>query len=276
MSETGSSTGVETIGLASLNLLLDKTKSNLDKSHKRYVEPQHERIDSLARTLGALPISLDVVMLQELHIEWFNNNAKRLTKNLDVGKIHYFNHNSKRRRGEYIAVCGKKVEHAYSIRIGDDRKALIAVVGDTAFAGVHNRSGVKNGHVRVDQTRRILNELRHYKRAGFIGDTNARPGSRARNLLVDEGYSSVYTMKQPADQKPDFPNTFPTDNYRTITLPSWVPLEHLENTALLPHAMSIDTIEVRGFEPQEVLQAGTVMTKKSDHKTLFAELQLGN
>jgi hypothetical protein len=73
-------------------------------------------------------------------------------------------------------------------------------------------------------------------------------------------------MKGPIPYVPGWlPRTYPTNNYRKIM---W----SAKKRRAAPFGLSIDTLDVRGFEKHDVVRAGTAMTKKSDHKVLWAEL----
>lgn len=257
----------ETIGMASLNLLIDKTRSTLPENNSQHVEHQYQRIDSLSRALGSLPISLDVVMLQEVHITKRYNNGEQLMENLGIDKGFWVQHNELSRKDEYLGVIGHAVDSVEAFDVGDNRKALLTMVGGIALVGIHNRSGLKqNRHIRVEQTKKILDRISEFDKAVIIGDSNELPWQEPRLMLSDAGFTSVYKMRRkllPA--KAPLRATFPTRRYRKIML---TPAQ----LNAFPVGAAIDLIDLRGFERSEVIKAGVRTNKKSDHKTLYAKL----
>lgn len=264
----GSVEPVETIGVASLNMLLDKTRSEkLLEDDPQYVEPQHERIESMARTLGSIPVSLDIVMLQEAHITKEHNNVEELANLLGLRFRHSFPHN---RIGEHLAVIGNKIDSADYFDIGDNRIAVEAWVDDTAVYNLHNRAGSEKVQLRETQMEIIIDRANNSGANKIIigGDTNDIRLAPSRQLLARAGFTSVYRSKGPVPYLPRWlPRTYPTPNYREIV---WSPIKQ----KALPFGVSIDTIETRGFRRSDVLRAGTAVTQKSDHRVLYAELAI--
>lgn len=262
----GSSEPVETIGVASLNMLLDKTRSAYTIDHPEYIEPQYQRVESLARTLGSLPVALNVVMLQELHITTKHHNGEYLQEALGLEQGFWFNHNTNSRKNEYLGVMGDTIDDVYEFNIGDNRKAVVAVVKETAFVNIHHRSGRLKTEIRVAQTQRVLDEVAPFKKAVIIGDSNSHSKELPRKMLSEAGFTSAYRMKGVLPGIPGMlPTTFPTNNYNRLRLSN--------NHIKIPGAgLSLDVIELRGFERRDVIRAGTVMTQKSDHKTMYGEL----
>jgi len=259
----------ETIGIASLNLLLDKTfSSDSKKGQPNYIEPQHERIDSLSRTLGSLPIPLDVVMLQEVQINREFNNGERLMENLGIEKGFWVQHNQRRddvgRSDEYLGVIGDAIGYVEAFDVGDYRKALLTIVGGIAMIGIHHRSRYENRDIRTQQMKAVLDRIRDFDKAIILGDSNELPMFKSRRMLSDEGFRSVYKMKRRKRALP-LPATYPTENYRNIR---FSPAQR--KTA--PRGVSLDIIELRGFKPSEVVNAGVRIPEKSDHKAVFAKL----
>ncbi len=254
-------TATESIGVTSLNVLYDKTRTE-----SGLIEPQHERIDSIARTLGSLPVAHDVVLLQEVHVTADHHNGERLADTLQLENRYWFPHN---RKGEYLGVCGNKVEAAEDFDIGDRRRAFVAWVGDIAFVGIHHRSGIQNGQLRAEQMNIVLDVINQLGADKVVigGDANDIARSKSRQLLTDAGFTSVYKAQRKVPLVPNkLPATFPTENYRDILLSP-------QQRRLLPRGVSIDILETRGFARNEIKQAGTVMTEKSDHWTLYTELE---
>jgi hypothetical protein len=262
----GSSEPIETLGVASLNMLLDKTRSEkLLEEDPQYVEPQHLRIESLAQTLGSLPVSLDVVLLQEAHITKEHNNVEDLADLLGLKYRYYFPHN---RQGEHLAIIGNKVDRAEAFSIGDNRIAVEAWIGDIACYNMHNRAGSKNIWLREGQMGVTVDRANKSGAMRMIagGDTNDIYLAPSRGLLRNSGFTPVHRLKGPIPYLPGrMPPTYPTTNYREIMWSS-------KKKKALPFGVAIDIIDVRGFSRRDVLKVGTVMTEKSDHRTLYAEL----
>lgn len=258
----------ETIGVASLNILYDKRRTE-----KGLVEPQHQRIESLAQTIGSLPLSrLSIVMLQEVHVTDEHHNGQHLAELLEFepDEQHWFPHN---RKGEHLGVLGRNIDEAYGFDIGDKRIAAAAIMGKIAFINLHHRSGRSNGHLRTEQMGRVMEEVdvldaRGITKIVLAGDTNDHPLHDSRLMLARAGFTSVYKMNGWRSYIPGpsiLPTTFPTKNYREILLTP-------QQRRAVPFGIPLDILEVRGFEKREVVQTGVEMTKKSDHKTLYAEL----
>jgi len=248
-----------TIGIASLNVLLDKTRSGLPRTDPHFVEPQFERIDSLSQTLGSLPISPDVVMLQEVQVTKDFHAGEQIAQRLGVGEGFWFNHNTSKRKGEFIGVCGKLVVAAEAIEIGYDKLAVITEIDDIAFIVTHLRR-TYDRRIKATQMRSLLEQTEQYEKRVIVGDANADPHSEARKILRHAGAQSTYLM-----QTGRYPGTWPTSNYRDVMLK-----RHQQQIIRKP--LSIDMLEVIGFERDDVLAAGRVDTPKSDHYAMYAEL----
>lgn len=262
----GSSEPVETIGVASLNMLLDKKRSEkLLENDPQYVEPQHQRIESLARTLGSLPVSADIMLLQEAHITEEHNNVEDLADLLDLKYRYYFPHN---RKGEHLAVIGNNIDKAEFFSIGDNRIAVEAWIGDIACYNIHNRAGAEKTQLRQGQMKVIIDRANSSgaKRIIMGGDSNDIRLAPSRQLLRKAGYIPVYRSTGRIPYLPGLlPPTYPTPNYREIM---WSPNKQRSS----PYGVAIDIIDTRGFKRSEVLRAGTIVTEKSDHRALYAEL----
>jgi len=261
MSEALGVSGQTSIGVASLNVLLDYTRSTHDRSHSEFIEPQDERVDSLCRTLGTLPVSLDVVMLQEVQTTDEFHGGHEITRRLGLSDGFWFNHNTSKRGGEHIGVCGNLVEWAEAIDIGFDKSAVVTEIAGIAFIGTHLRR-TYNPAIKAFQMRSLLDQTAHYKKRVILGDGNGGPRSEARRIVRQAGGRSVYLMKNGK-----YPATWPTPNYRGIFLPH----RYQQHVA---GSLSIDMFEVIGFEEEEIGIVGTVDTKKADHYTLFGEIRL--
>lgn len=260
---------VETLGVASLNAMIDKTRSDPKMiNHPEYIEPQYMRVESLAGTLGSLPVPLGVVMLQELHITPKHHNGEYLRESLGLKQGFWFEHNTDSRKNEYLGVMGDDIEYAYAIDVGGDRRAVVAKVGEVILVNMHNRSGEGRAKIRAGQTQRALNEVRRFGKVILTGDSNSHSREIAREMIRQEGYSSVHRMRGPLPGVPGvLPATFPTDNYRNIRLTRG-------QSRVLRTGLALDIMEVKGFTRREIIQAGVVMTEKSDHKTVYTEVAI--
>lgn len=243
------------IGVVSLNLLLNKTLTR-----EGVIEPQHERIKSLAHTIGSLPVSLDVVMVQELHITDKHHNGELLQEQLGLQQGYWFGHNENSRKNEFLGVLGNAIEAAESIDVGDNRKAVIAHMGGVAFVGIHHRSGLRKGPVRLEQMQSVMQQVSDFDKVVVMGDSNDYPASRSRRILREYGFTSVFRALGGPN-----PPTFPTPDYRDIMLTK-------SQKRIVPRGISIDIIETRGFERDQILAAGVQAADKSDHYALHARL----
>lgn len=248
-----------TIGVASLNVLLDKTRSGLERDDPAFIEPQIERVDSLGDTLRSLPISPDVVMLQEVHVTDEHHAGEEMAAKLGVGQGFWFNHNTSKRKGEYIGVCGELVAAAHPIDLGHDKLAVLTEIEGVAFIGVHLRR-TPNPLIKMAQMRTLLKETDCFDKRVIVGDANARPESETRKILQEAGALSV-----PLVVNGKHPGTWPTDSYRNIMLKR-------RYQQFIRRKFSLDMFEVIGFEPGEIVQFGVVETPKSDHFTLYGEV----
>lgn len=258
---------VETLGVASLNAMIDKTRSDPNMiNHPEYIEPQYMRVESLAGTLESLPMQLGVVMLQELHITPRHHNGEYLRESLGLKQGFWFEHNTDSRKNEYLGVMGNDIEYAYEIDVGDDRKAIIVKVGEVILVNMHNRSGQGKAEIRAGETQRVLDEVGPFEKVMLTGDSNSHSREKSRQMIRDAGFNSVYRMRGPLPGLPGvLPATFPTDNYRDIRLTP-------RQSRVLRTGLALDIMEVKGFTRREIIQAGVVMTEKSDHKTTYTEV----
>jgi endonuclease/exonuclease/phosphatase family metal-dependent hydrolase len=250
-----------TIGVISQNVLLDHTRSSHDANHPEYIEPQRMRIHSIGETLAALPISPDVVMLQEVQVTRRFHGGEAIAQKLGVDSGFWFPHNTSKRQEEYIGVCGKLVTHAESIQLDFDKLAVITQIAGIAFIGIHLRRTV-DPYIKAKQMRDLLDQTSHLPKRVILGDANARPGSEARRLSREAGGKSVYLSKHGA-----YPATWPTTNYRDVLVKPW-------QRRFINGGVSIDLFDTIGLEDDEIVRAGTpVDITKADHYTLWGEVK---
>lgn len=250
------------LGIVSLNTLYDETRTN-----SGLILPQHKRIESLAHTITSLPLSPDVLMLQEVHVTPQHHNGEKLAELLGFEQQYWYQHN---RQQEHLGVCGNNIDAVYDFEIGDNRKAVVALLGNVALINIHLRSGPKKEYLRVPQMQRIVEEADQlgFEKTIVTGDSNSLSRSPSRNVLRDAGFVSAYRTQNILPFVPGMlPSTYPTPNYRNIML---TPRQRL----MFPRGFVLDVIELRGFDKNDVLQAGTRATAASDHRTLFAELKV--
>ncbi len=258
--------------VATQNLLLDKTGTAKGK-----VRPQHERISSAAASLLDLSMPFDLVAVQEAQTGRYRHNGKKLAELVGYQPGYWQEHNqkltpeSKRgRKGEFIGLFGSMVLAAESIDIGDNRRALLTSIANTAFVNIHWRAGAspRGRRTRYTHAERVLEAVSEFDSAVILGDFNEMPIphlAKGRDLLRENGFESVFSkLEQPR------PKTFPTHDYRHLRFGGRI-------------RRSIDDIVVRG-DRIRVVGAGllhqvekdddSALPLCSDHEGLWARLEI--
>ncbi len=246
--------------IASWNILLDYTRSEYVPSHKKYIQPQKQRIGSHIAKLQELPFQPDVVCLQEVQgkrdgKEGTNGEIIAMQVVDDTG--FWFNHNTSKRKGEYIGMFGKQVLSAEAVETRHDKVGVLTKVGNVAIMGVHNRFELI-GPMRTHQTADILEHLANEEHAVIMGDFNAVGWEKPHRLIKDAGFVSVFKKLDDAE-----PKTHPTDAYRDIF---YDPLRK----SLLPNGTASDRIYVRNCD---VIAADTFASDASDHAGVWATIR---
>lgn len=269
----------QTINVLTQNVLLD-----YGRTKKGLILPQDKRINSIAASLAQFPGSLDIVGVQEAQKTEVQHNGETLASRLTDNSGIWLEHNQKQsdtsrkggRANEYIGLFGGRVGDAEAVDLGDNRGALVANIGNVAFATFHLRAGatLQQRKNRYDQSRRLYQAIEQYDAAVLFGDFNESSGraSKGKRFLLKQGFRSVFTITNQSQ-----PLTYPTDPYKEI-------MGHQK-------VFGLDDILVRG-ERIRVLAAGVLKgiissdskiqqdenlsapLKPSDHEGLWAKLQV--
>lgn len=276
-----------TVNVITQNVLLDygRTRDHL-------ILPQSHRTDSLAATLRSFPGQLDVVGIQEAHKSSAQHNGKILAEKCGYGPGFWAQHNQKPhkdakrgRGGEYLGLFGALVDHAKVTDLGDNRRALMTLIGGVAFVTLHLRSGGDARYARHQQGKKLIRALDEYEDAVVFGDFNEPPIWRlalARTEFARAGFRSVFPL---TGQK--YPDTSPISSYVDAAMYGRSRLE----AQFVRRGWPIDDILVRG-DRINVLAAGvlervvvrdemidqkypdTVPREGSDHDGVWATLEI--
>lgn len=254
--------------VVSWNILLDKTRSyKREPSDWDYVTPQSERLPSLVETLRSLDMSLDAVAIQEAHETKDQHNGEELARRLGFEAGYWYEHNRSKRTGERIGVFGNLIHDAQVSELPHDKKMVKTMIrDDVALANIHLRNELR-GPMRAEQMQVVIDELRAHDKAVIVGDTNALFFEKARRLLYQAGFRSVFGMRHPV--------TFPTPEYRRIMLG----LENEDDTSwqnrLMRDGIMLDVIYIRNLDVKRSLGVRAVgrFEGDSDHFGLYATIQ---
>lgn len=232
------------INLITWNILLDITRTK-----NKIVKPQHERVESQAKTLMELGVDLDVVMLQEVE----GGNGKRIAELTSNDPGFWKQH---KRQEEHIGVFGNRVEGAEFHKIGDNRRVVVTRVGGLAIFGLHLSARPKNWRIRLEEMERFCELIDQEEETAVVGDFNGLRWEPARRMLARRGFISAF-----AELGEKCPPTYPTEAYRDIM---WTPRQQ----KVLRGPVAIDDILVRGTT---VIDADR-FEGDSDHFGLYADL----
>lgn len=214
--------GSSHLNLITWNILLDKTRTK-----NGTVKPQHERVESQAKTLMELGSSLDVVMLQEAE----GNNGQRIAELTGHNPGFWEQH---KRKNEYIGTFGNEVSDAEFYAIGDNRKVVVTRIGGLAIFGLHLSARPKNWRIRLEEVEQFCQLVDQEEEAAVVGDFNGPRWEPARIMLARRGFVSAF-----AEVGEKCPPTYPTEAYRDIM---WTPNQQ----KILRRPVAIDDIRVRG------------------------------
>ncbi len=248
------------ITVVSWNILLDYTRSDYATDYKKYIRPQEQRLGSHVVQFNELPFQPDVVCLQEVQGKRDGKegtNGEIIARHITNDSGFWFNHNTRKRKGEYIGMFGKRVLSAEAVETRHDKVGVLTRIGNVAIMGVHNRFELI-GPMRTRQTEDILERLADETHAVIMGDINAVGWEKPHRLIRGAEFVSVF-------EKLDYPEpkTHPTEAYRDIF---YDPLKK----ALLPHGTASDRIYVRNCD---VIDAGMFTSDASDHAGVWATIR---
>jgi hypothetical protein len=248
------------------NILLDITRTN-----NGIIKSQSDRLASHIGTLAALRSEvggeLDAVAVQEAHKENGQHNGECLSEALGYGMGQWIEHNKKPypesptgRSGEHMGLFGARIDYAEAIELGDNRRAILSKIGEVAIANIHPRAG-KNLALKEEQVRVVLDRLKEYPSAIFLGEFNSRPDCGVRPAVEADEFESVFTTIGESQ-----PITWPTPAYRRIM---YSPKDKVgSRLKKLAPAVQLDDIYVRNVAVQD---AGTFIGD-SDHAGAWAKL----
>ena len=244
--------------IVSWNILLDQTRVN-----KGLIEPQAKRIHSQIQTIQDLRLSHgvepDVVGICEAErTKKWQNHGQLMAEAIADTRGYWVSHNHIKRNHEreYIGVFGTQVTNAEILELPSDKKAVITRVGDIAIAMNHFRNQ-RVGNDRELQSRVLLDYLKDDEQAIIMGDFNALPYEKARRLIHNAGFVSVYkALKLP------YPMTQPTEKYRDLFVTAPRVLQRYTSLA------NIDDIYVRGLTVNDA----DTFVGDSDHYGLWAKI----
>lgn len=232
------------------NILLDKTRTK-----EGLIKPQSKRLPSQVETLRNLDKDLDVVAIQEAHVTLQQHNGEELARRLGFDAGFWKEHNTSKRRGDYIGMFGAMVEDAEFFDLPHDKQGVLTHVGKVAVAGYHFRNE-SIGPMRTDQARAMIERLECEAQAVVMGDGNFVPQEKPHKLLLNAGFESVFTLI--GDKQP---TTWPTRAYHPVFYPKGL-------RRVLP-GFRYDNIYARGVT---VRGAGTFVGD-SDHNGLWANIE---
>ena len=256
----------ETFTVATWNILLDNTRTE-----NGIIKPQFDRVASQIETLMGLReelgSELDAVAIQEAQKENGQHNGEYLSTALGYGTGQWVEHNKKPypesptgRIGEHVGFFGARIEHAEAIELGDNRRAIITKVGEVAIANIHPRAG-KNTALKEEQVRVVLDYLKDYPSAVYLGDFNCRPGGIVRQTIETDEFEDVFSVLGKLH-----PTTWPTPDYLRIMRS---PKDKIDpELIVLAPAVILDDIYVRNVN---VHDAG-IFVGDSDHAGIWAKL----
>lgn len=235
-----------TYTVAAWNILLDRT-------HGDYVSPQHERIESQAKTLADLGKTLDVVAICEAEKTENVHNGELLAKLAGYGIGRWHRHS---RKGEHIGMFGAQVGETQPLDLGHKKTAVITKLGNVSIAGTHLKFQLR-GQERSEQIGVLLEHLSAEERSVIMGDFNSLSRQTPRRLLKAAGYVSVFDALGARR-----PRTVPTKAYR----PMLTPVRKLGSWP----GLNVDDIYIKNLEVQE---AGSFVGD-SDHAGVWATLKI--
>lgn len=240
------------LNIVSWNILLDKKRTA-----KGIITAQSARLDSQIETLSMIDEEIggiDIAMLQEVEKTKEQHNGEVIARALGYHAGYWFNHNTSRRKGEYIGMFGEQVEQAEEFDLGHDKLGVITMIGGVAVVGVHFRRE-HFGPQRADQSIALIERLEGIDHAVIVGDPNALAIEKARRQLHEVGFESAFHLLGRRN-----PKTHPTPSYRKIF---YAPIHR----PFLPRGTSTDFVYVRGMDVED---AGRFMGD-SDHYGLWVK-----
>mgnify|MGYP000928829851 CR=1 FL=1 len=283
-----------TVNVVTQNALLD-----YGRTKKKLILPQRQRIASLGATIAnQFPGELDVVGIQEAHLDKGFHNGQALAEMCGYGSGFWVNHNKKPenqpdsktgRPGEYIGMFGSLVEDIEEIKLDANRSAVATIIAGVAFVTLHLRhgAGLESIAERAAEAKALTDYVSDYDNAVLYGDYNEplmrlpylRRYTPARSHVAKHGFKSAFEL---TGQKS--PLTCPIEPY--------IPL--FRNTKgwqgkFIHRGWALDDILVRGPRIR-VIAAGVldrvivhenpgeypagVPLEGSDHDGLWATLQI--
>jgi len=239
------------LSVVAWNILLDKARTK-----KGIIAPQDSRLDSQVETLRSLPLGdIDVALLQEVEKTKKQHNGEVIARTLGYRAGYWFEHNTSKRKGEYIGMFGDSVEDTEAFDLGHDKVGVITMIGGVAVVGFHFRKE-HIGPQRADQARAVLERVEGMERVVLLGDANALSIEKARRQLHGADFESAFTQLGRRN-----PKTHPTPEYRKIF---YAPVHR----PFLPNGTSTDLIYVRGMQVHDADR----FLGDSDHYGLWATM----
>jgi hypothetical protein len=218
------------INVVSWNVLLDKKRTA-----KGLISAQSERLPSQVDTLKRLDINnIDVALIQESHGSKELHCGEEMARQLGYQAGFWFEHNTSRRRGDYIGVFGARVESAEPIELPHDKLAILTKLGETAFVAIHLRRE-RVGPMRAEQAEVLVERLDGLEHVVIGGDPNALFFQKARRILRAAGFGSAFHLTGQRN-----PKTHPTPEYRKVF---YAPVHR----PILPRGTASDIIYTRGM-----------------------------